>query len=44
LLIIYDQVDTMMIMGTYGSFILARYGRDGSVNLVVYWLTRVAPY
>jgi len=32
-LIIYDQLGTMMIMGTYGSFILALYGKDGSLEL-----------
>ena len=32
-LIIYDQLGTMMIMGTYGSLILALYGREGSPNL-----------
>jgi len=32
-LIIYDQLGTMMIMGTYGSVILALYGRDSALNL-----------
>ncbi|AJE04317.1 AEC family transporter [Geobacter pickeringii] len=32
-LIIYDQLGTMMIMGTYGSLILALYGREGAPNL-----------
>lgn len=32
-LIIYDQLGTMIIMVTYGSFILAVYGKDGSVRL-----------
>jgi predicted permease len=32
-LIIYDQIGTMMIMGTYGSFILAMYGKDRSTKL-----------
>jgi len=32
-LIIYDQLGTMMIMGTYGSLILALYGRDSSLDL-----------
>lgn len=32
-LIIYDQLGTMMIMGSYGSLILALYGREGSANL-----------
>jgi predicted permease len=32
-LIIYDQVGTMMIFASYGSLILALYGRDGAVNL-----------
>lgn len=32
-LIIYDQLGTMMIMGTYGSLILALYGREGSMEL-----------
>ncbi|QWV96391.1 AEC family transporter [Geomonas nitrogeniifigens] len=32
-LIIYDQLGTMIIMVTYGSFILALYGKDGSVKL-----------
>jgi predicted permease len=32
-LIIYDQIGTMLIFATYGSLILALYGRDGSLNL-----------
>lgn len=32
-LIIYDQIGTMVIMATYGSFILAAYGKGGSLNL-----------
>ncbi|WP_129127875.1 AEC family transporter [Geomonas oryzae] len=32
-LIIYDQLGTMIIMVTYGSMILALYGKDGSVRL-----------
>ena len=32
-LIIYDQLGTMMIMGTYGSLILALYGRKISLDL-----------
>jgi len=32
-LIVYDQVGTMLIFATYGSLILALYGRDGAVNL-----------
>ena len=32
-LIIYDQLGTMMIMGTYGSLILALYGRESSLGL-----------
>lgn len=32
-LIIYDQLGTLIIMVTYGSFILALYGKDGSVKL-----------
>ncbi|BCS54341.1 AEC family transporter [Geobacter sp. SVR] len=32
-LIIYDQIGTMMIMVTYGSFILATYGKNGSTRL-----------
>ncbi|GFO66113.1 AEC family transporter [Geomonas paludis] len=32
-LIIYDQLGTLLIMVSYGSFILAVYGKDGSVNL-----------
>lgn len=32
-LIIYDQIGTMMILATYGSFILAVYGKEGSLNL-----------
>ena len=32
-LIIYDQLGTMMIMGTYGSLILALYGRESSLDL-----------
>ncbi|ACH38406.1 membrane transport protein, putative [Citrifermentans bemidjiense Bem] len=32
-LIIYDQIGTMVIMATYGSFILAAYGKNGALNL-----------
>jgi len=32
-LIIYDQLGSMMIMGTYGSFVLALYGRESSLGL-----------
>lgn len=32
-LIIYDQLGTMIIMVTYGSLILAMYGKDGPVRL-----------
>jgi len=32
-LIVYDQFGTMAIFATYGSLILAIYGRDGSANL-----------
>ncbi len=32
-LIIYDQLGTMTIMVTYGSLVLAMYGKDGSVRL-----------
>jgi len=32
-LIIYDQLGTMMIMGTYGSLILALYGRESALDL-----------
>ena len=32
-LIIYDQLGTLIIMVTYGSMILALYGKDGSVRL-----------
>lgn len=32
-LIIYDQLGTMMIMGTYGSLILALYGRESTLDL-----------
>ncbi|BCG47988.1 Auxin efflux carrier family protein [Citrifermentans bremense] len=32
-LIIYDQIGTMVIMATYGSFILATYGKQGALNL-----------
>lgn len=32
-LIIYDQLGTMMILGTYGSLVLALYGRESSLNL-----------
>jgi malate permease and related proteins len=31
-LIIYDQFGTMLIFATYGSLILALYGREGSLN------------
>ena len=34
-LIVYDQIGTMMIMGTYGSFILATYGKEDPTNLSV---------
>jgi len=33
-LIIYDQIGTLLIFATYGSFILAMYGREGSMDLV----------
>lgn len=39
-LIVYDQVGTMLIFATYGSLILALYGRDGATDLVA--LTRRA--
>jgi predicted permease len=32
-LIVYDQVGTILIFATYGSIILALYGRDGAFNL-----------
>lgn len=32
-LIVYDQFGTILIFATYGSLILALYGRDGSINL-----------
>lgn len=32
-LIIYDQFGTMLIFATYGSLILAFYGKDGSVSM-----------
>jgi predicted permease len=32
-LIIYDQLGTMMIMGTYGSIVLALYGRESALDL-----------
>ncbi len=32
-LVVYDQFGTMLIFATYGSLILALYGREGSVNL-----------
>ncbi len=32
-LIIYDQIGTMLIFGSYGSLILALYGKEGSLNL-----------
>lgn len=32
-LIVYDQFGTMLIFATYGSLILALYGREGSVSL-----------
>ena len=32
-LIIYDQLGTMLIFSTYGSVILAMYGREGTLNL-----------
>jgi predicted permease len=34
-LIIYDQIGTLMIMVTYGSLILALYGRESSLELSV---------
>jgi predicted permease len=33
-LIVYDQVGTMLIFASYGSLILALYGRDGATDLV----------
>ncbi len=33
-LIIYDQIGTMLIFASYGSFILALYGREGSLSPV----------
>jgi malate permease and related proteins len=33
-LIIYDQIGTMLTFASYGSMILAIYGREGSLNLV----------
>ena len=33
-LIIYDQIGTMLIFASYGSLILASYGRDGATDLV----------
>jgi predicted permease len=32
-LVVYDQFGTMLIFATYGSIILALYGRDGAVSL-----------
>lgn len=32
-LIVYDQLGTMLIFSTYGSFILAAYGREGRLDL-----------
>jgi malate permease and related proteins len=32
-LIVYDQLGTMLIFSTYGSFILAVYGREGRLDL-----------
>jgi malate permease and related proteins len=32
-LIIYDQLGTLMIFSSYGSVVLALYGRDGKLNL-----------
>jgi malate permease and related proteins len=32
-LIIYDQLGTMLIFSTYGSFILAVYGREGTLDV-----------
>ncbi|HWI40028.1 MAG TPA: AEC family transporter [Verrucomicrobiae bacterium] len=32
-LILYDQIGTMIIMATYGSVILALYGKDGNLDL-----------
>lgn len=34
-LIVYDQIGTMLIFASYGSLILALYGRDGAADLVV---------
>ena len=34
-LIVYDQFGTMLIFATYGSLILALYGREGAVRLSV---------
>lgn len=34
-LIIYDQIGTLLIFATYGSFILALYGREGSMDLAM---------
>jgi predicted permease len=39
-LIVYDQIGTMLIFATYGSLILALYGRDGTADLVT--ITRKA--
>ena len=33
-LIVYDQIGTMLIFASYGSLILALYGRDGATDLV----------
>jgi len=33
-LIVYDQFGTILIFATYGSLILALYGRDGTANLL----------
>ncbi len=32
-LIVYDQIGTMMIFATYGSFILSLYGQDGTLSV-----------
>lgn len=39
-LIVYDQIGTMLIFASYGSLILAAYGRDGAADLVT--ITRKA--
>lgn len=33
-LIVYDQIGTMLIFASYGSLILALYGRDGATDLI----------